>query len=123
MDFRFVETGNSAPLSWPSVNSPSPNSPKRRTHPGMNERSSRFDDDGDLIVVAVNEPVEGHGVQSIRVLFHGPSHKRLLTVQRHRQPIWTPLPVRLGLVGSLARPSGNLTGINLLTNELEAKRL
>ena len=44
-------------------------------------------------------------------------------MQRHRQPIWTPLPVRLGLVGSLARPSGNLTGINLLTNELEAKRL
>jgi ABC-type uncharacterized transport system substrate-binding protein len=32
-------------------------------------------------------------------------------------------PVRLGLVGSLARPSGNLTGINLLANELEAKRL
>jgi putative tryptophan/tyrosine transport system substrate-binding protein len=32
-------------------------------------------------------------------------------------------PVRLGLVSSLARPSGNLTGINLLTNELEAKRL
>src|SRR5262249_6220257 len=32
-------------------------------------------------------------------------------------------PVRLGLVTSLARPSGNLTGINLLTNELEAKRL
>jgi putative ABC transport system substrate-binding protein len=32
-------------------------------------------------------------------------------------------PVRLGLVGSLARPSANLTGINLLANELEAKRL
>jgi putative tryptophan/tyrosine transport system substrate-binding protein len=32
-------------------------------------------------------------------------------------------PVRLGLVGSLTRPSGNLTGINLLANELEAKRL
>jgi putative tryptophan/tyrosine transport system substrate-binding protein len=32
-------------------------------------------------------------------------------------------PVRLGLVSSLARPSSNLTGINLLANELEAKRL
>jgi putative tryptophan/tyrosine transport system substrate-binding protein len=32
-------------------------------------------------------------------------------------------PVRLGVVGSLARPNGNLTGINLLANELEAKRL
>jgi hypothetical protein len=29
------------------------------THPGMNERSSRLDDDGDLIVVAVTELVEG----------------------------------------------------------------
>src|SRR5438876_1610289 len=32
-------------------------------------------------------------------------------------------PARLGLVTSLARPSGNLTGINMLANELEAKRL
>src|SRR3954470_19689391 len=32
-------------------------------------------------------------------------------------------PTRLGLVSSLARPSGNLTGINMLANELEAKRL
>ena len=32
-------------------------------------------------------------------------------------------PVRLGLVGSLARPGGNLTGVNFLTNELQAKRL
>jgi putative ABC transport system substrate-binding protein len=32
-------------------------------------------------------------------------------------------PARLGLVTSLARPSGNLTGINMLINELEAKRL
>jgi putative tryptophan/tyrosine transport system substrate-binding protein len=32
-------------------------------------------------------------------------------------------PVELGLVDSLARPSGNLTGINLLANEVEGKRL
>jgi putative ABC transport system substrate-binding protein len=32
-------------------------------------------------------------------------------------------PTRLGLVTSLARPNGNLTGINMLANELEAKRL
>jgi len=32
-------------------------------------------------------------------------------------------PVRLGLVGSVARPSGNLTGINFFTSETHAKRL
>src|SRR5215467_11520276 len=32
-------------------------------------------------------------------------------------------PVRLGLVASLAKPSGNLTGINFVSTELVAKRL
>ena len=32
-------------------------------------------------------------------------------------------PVRLGLVESIARPGGNLTGINFLNTELTAKRL
>ena len=32
-------------------------------------------------------------------------------------------PVRIGLVASLARPSGNLTGINFVNRELAAKKL
>jgi len=30
------------------------------TQTGMNDGCPRLDDDGDLIVVAINEPVEGH---------------------------------------------------------------
>ena len=35
-------------------------SSKRSTQPGMDQGWRRLDDDGDLIVVAVNKPVEGH---------------------------------------------------------------
>ena len=32
-------------------------------------------------------------------------------------------PVKLGLVESFAKPGGNMTGINILTAEIVAKRL
>ena len=33
---------------------------KRSTHPGVNEGSSRLDDDEDAVVVAIDEPVKWH---------------------------------------------------------------
>jgi DNA invertase Pin-like site-specific DNA recombinase len=34
---------------------------KRGLHSGVNEGSAKLDDDGNLVVVSVAEPVEGHG--------------------------------------------------------------
>jgi hypothetical protein len=47
--------------SWPSVNAPFIQPSKAGPHPGMNKGWGWLDDDRDLIVVAVAEPVEGGG--------------------------------------------------------------
>ena len=59
-------------------------------HPGMNERSSRLDDDRDLIVVAVAEPVEWHvrvrrpsGYLALRTLTHATSTRARANDVRH----------------------------------------
>ena len=39
---------------------------KSRSHTSMNEGSPRLDDDCDLIVMAVTEPVEGHVARGLQ---------------------------------------------------------
>ena len=60
------------------------------------------------------------------ILAHGVSTVRPLLQATRTVPIVFPIasdPVGMGLVDSLARPGGNLTGINILSTELAAKRL
>jgi hypothetical protein len=45
---------------WPSAKSAFIESGRSKTHPSLNERSTMLDDNRDLAVVAVTEPVEGH---------------------------------------------------------------
>jgi ABC-type uncharacterized transport system substrate-binding protein len=58
--------------------------------------------------------------------FGGPEHVQVAKAATTAIPIIFIAgedPARLGLVASLARPGGNLTGVNLYNDELSAKRL
>jgi putative tryptophan/tyrosine transport system substrate-binding protein len=59
------------------------------------------------------------------VVAMGPAAARALKDATTSIPIvaFTSFPVEAGLAASLARPGGNLTGVSLITTELDAKRL
>ena len=66
----------------------------------------------------------------IKVEVHCLSEFTKLFAQRSRQPKTIPIvmvvtvdPVATGLIDSLARPGGNVTGVTRLTRELSGKRL
>ena len=55
----------------------------------------------------------------------GPAAARAIKAASSSVPIvaFTSFPVKSGVAASLARPGGNLTGVSLITTELDAKRL
>ena len=59
------------------------------------------------------------------VVAMGPAAAKAIKAATTAIPIvaLTSFPVELGLANSLARPGGNLTGVSLVTTELDAKRL
>ena len=59
------------------------------------------------------------------VVAMGPAAARAMKAASSSVPIvaFTSFPVESGLAASLARPGGNLTGVSLITTELDAKRL
>ena len=59
------------------------------------------------------------------VVAMGPAAAKAIKASTSSIPIvaFTSFPVELGLANSLARPGGNLTGVSLVTTELDAKRL
>jgi putative ABC transport system substrate-binding protein len=59
------------------------------------------------------------------IIAMGPSAARAIRAATSSIPIiaFTSFPTEAGLAASLSRPGGNLTGVSLLTTELDAKRL
>jgi putative tryptophan/tyrosine transport system substrate-binding protein len=59
------------------------------------------------------------------VVAMGPASARAIKAASASLPIvaFTSFPVEAGLAASLARPGGNLTGVSLITTEMDPKRL